>query len=395
MSKFILFFSSILPLLTSCASIGPHYIQADRGNYNNVIQNTENEQILRNIVHLRYTEPTTYLKISNITSSYSFGASLSGNIHLGQQLGTSQGVDSSSITNDGALSPSVSYSDSPTISYVPIDDAAFVSTMEQPVSFNHVALLYGSEPDYFELLTELVVSRIGHINNGFNPNTPFVTDQSEYYEYKKLISLINEMFNNRTARINLVKYHEEYGFMLHFTEEGNKLPNAALIKKMLDVPQKYRDIFLINNISMTVTQAADGAFHADDSLKTNQDNLVFIKMRSVSGILSYLSDAVQVPQSDLDSGVAMNYHVESNNNFAIDNILDGVMKILSSDVEPRDAFVKAYVHNHWFYIKNSDIESKYSFSMLIKLMTLSSGYGQPLGSQSAPIITVPVGGNVK
>src|SRR5476651_2328034 len=68
---------SICILLAGCSSIGPHQIKLDRHRYNDVIQETNNEQLLMNIVRLRYVESVTNLKLTNVTSSYTFNPNIS------------------------------------------------------------------------------------------------------------------------------------------------------------------------------------------------------------------------------------------------------------------------------------------------------------------------------
>ena len=78
---------SSLVLTTGCASIGPKQIDIDREAYNDIVRETDYEQILKNIVRLRYAEPTSYLKVTSVTASYQFTRSISATV-TGQSMGS-------------------------------------------------------------------------------------------------------------------------------------------------------------------------------------------------------------------------------------------------------------------------------------------------------------------
>ena len=93
--------------LAGCQStLGPQAIERTHPAYNEAIIASENEQMLQNIVRLRYRDVAFFLEIGSVTASLSLraNAGVDANVQLG-------GGDS--------LSPNtgVSYSDNPTISY--------------------------------------------------------------------------------------------------------------------------------------------------------------------------------------------------------------------------------------------------------------------------------------
>src|SRR5579862_6372482 len=110
------FIIAIYILLVGCASIGPHQIKLDRNRYNDVIQQTNNEQLLMNIVRLRYVEPVTNLKLTNVTSSYTFNPSIS-TAGTGFSFTTggmaAPGAAGSSNVKTFNIEPGVQYSDTP------------------------------------------------------------------------------------------------------------------------------------------------------------------------------------------------------------------------------------------------------------------------------------------
>ena len=56
--------------LSSCKSMGPKTIPYDGFNYNQRIADQENEQLLLNIVRLRYLEMPRFLSVASVINSY-------------------------------------------------------------------------------------------------------------------------------------------------------------------------------------------------------------------------------------------------------------------------------------------------------------------------------------
>src|SRR5215471_15730058 len=56
----------VCALLAGCASIGPEALQQNRLQYNEAVKTTSEEQLLLNIVRLRYTDTPSSLAVSSI-----------------------------------------------------------------------------------------------------------------------------------------------------------------------------------------------------------------------------------------------------------------------------------------------------------------------------------------
>lgn len=378
-------------LFVSCAAFGPQQIMTDLPAFSEVLINSNTEQILRNIVYLSYGQPVSYLKITSITTSYSMTTSASAN--AGWSEGdTAGGFPNTSLVQSFGVSPSISYSNSPTISYTPVDDAAFVNMIDQPLTFQHIALLYNGEISNLELLWRLIFSQIGDLENTPSAIDPDDKPNYDFGEYITLITAINQMIKKKSAAFSLINYKDQLGLMMHFKQDNIEFKDEFIIKKLLMIPSKYKDIFFINSVAKNVTLNQDGfTFTADESLYNNNNNLTFVKLRSISSIMRYLSHSVRVPDDDLQKGYSLYFKDSEGHPHHWSNNFDDLMTIYSSNYEPSDAFVKTFVNKHWFYIKMSDSNSKYTFSMLMKLITIALGYAQPLNTQSTPIITLPVG----
>ena len=116
-----------------CAVVGPQSITAGRGVYTEVINRTEDEQILNGLVRLRYDETFGMISVASVTASLRFRAQAATNIGIG---------DSDNYAgNLVPLSAGVAYEENPTISYVPLSGEDFMRQMLSPVSASEWILL--------------------------------------------------------------------------------------------------------------------------------------------------------------------------------------------------------------------------------------------------------------
>ena len=60
--------------LTGCSSLGPGAIQGSRSDYNLALRKTDDEQMLLNLVRLRYRDRPLLLEVSALNTQFSFRA---------------------------------------------------------------------------------------------------------------------------------------------------------------------------------------------------------------------------------------------------------------------------------------------------------------------------------
>ena len=109
-------------LLSGClTTFGPQAIERTHPAYNEAIIASINEQMLQNLVRMRYRDVTFFLEIGSVTTSLSLQASA--------------GVDAAlNFGTRDSLSPGVGlgYADNPTISYTPLQGRKPAQEPAQP-----------------------------------------------------------------------------------------------------------------------------------------------------------------------------------------------------------------------------------------------------------------------
>ena len=103
--------------------------------------------------------------------------------------------------------------------------------------------------------------------------------------------------------------------------------------------------------------------------------------------LFYVSQSVEVPQADIDAGRVTTTKYPDGRVFDWAEVTGNLMRIRYSTLPPRNAYMKIYYRGKWFYIDDSDLESKSTFSLLMQLFMLQAGDVK----YTAPLLTLPVG----
>lgn len=120
----------LLPLvvaaaLAGCSTIAGQVLHDSRDRFNETAQLTNAEQLLRNLVRLRYAESPYFLEISSVSTS----ATMAGTLALfGNTAPAVPGLDANLIVN-----PSLAYSQTPSFVFQPLTGEKFGRQLLRPV----------------------------------------------------------------------------------------------------------------------------------------------------------------------------------------------------------------------------------------------------------------------
>src|SRR5262249_58218453 len=123
-------------LLAGCASIGPQALQQNRLQYNEIVKTTSEEQLLLNIVRLRYTDPPSGLSVSTIAAQFERSQNLSI-----VPFFTAAGADSNRSYAAVLPQAGVAAADRPTFSLTPLDDQEFTRKLFTPLPLDGIVYL--------------------------------------------------------------------------------------------------------------------------------------------------------------------------------------------------------------------------------------------------------------
>ena len=143
-------------LLSACATrLGPRTIPAPRFDYNERIARSQNDQLLLNLVRLRYRDTPVFLDVGTAIAQYTLDARVGvfPRNHVDGTDGTELGVDLGGR-----------YSEQPTITYEPISGAEFTQRLLTPISPSTIILLSQSGWSVERLLM-CCVDRMNDVTN--------------------------------------------------------------------------------------------------------------------------------------------------------------------------------------------------------------------------------------
>ena len=72
--------------LSACQNLGPEAVRVGRSRYNEAIHQTDKQQLLQNIVRLRYKDFPYFFEVSTVVAAPAFEAFVDGSVTLGNIL---------------------------------------------------------------------------------------------------------------------------------------------------------------------------------------------------------------------------------------------------------------------------------------------------------------------
>ena len=147
--------------------------QIDKGrlHYNEAIQRTFQEEMLLNLVRLKYREIPEFLTVGGIAAQYSFDSSAAAGLTIPEGVLDILGVD-------GA----VSRSEKPTISYIPARGEEFQKGLLAPVDLQTLQLLARTGWSW-ERILRITVQYLNDVNNATSAGGPTPDRKPEFEEF--------------------------------------------------------------------------------------------------------------------------------------------------------------------------------------------------------------------
>lgn len=322
----------------------------DRFDYNSAIADSANDQMLLNLVRLRFGEVPTFLAVNSVLTQYIWNAEAGIAGAGGENLGLPAWTVGGSVN--------ARYIERPTVTYSPLNGQEFAAQLLNPVRADVVFSLVSSGWPPEELLS-MTIQRINDVHNvGFaNPRN---LARGQTREFDRVVKLIIELA--KRDAIELVRStppdKEESYLEFPATPDERSATLVMELKGMLGLDQ--------GRSRFRVTRKIVG--RAPDE--------VTIRMHSLLELMGLLSagvpdpaDAVAAPPPPQAAAPA------------------GPLVVHCERDRPADTLVAVQYHGDWYYVSRADDASKRAFGLLIYLFQMQASQNQGAG----PLLTVPVG----
>lgn len=362
-AKFLLI--STLALLSGCTSFGPWILSEERINYNAALQITNDEQLLLNLVRLRYRDSTAFVEVGSITAQSSFQSGIEG----GRQA-TSVGNAASFFGIIGSLS----YSTQPTLVYTPLQGEDFIRRLMSPLTLERLILLYHSGWGIKRLFS-LCVQEINEIENTTRTPPPRPERVAEIRKFARVVELLGDL--DAQDGIDLLEEPQSEGaaprYVLHITADVLETPEAKEFAELLGLQpgQAYYRL----------------AYPLAEPGKSPSRDTVYLAPRSVLGIMYFLSQRVDVPNQDRESGKVEGGVDPIAKSLGNEKPSGPQFAIKSQSARPDQPAVAVRYRDSWFYIDDADLRTKEMFSLLTQIFSLQAS----AIAVTPPVLTLPVG----
>ena len=351
----------LVATLAGCAVRGPQTVPRDAFDYSAAIGKSRSDQMLLNIVRLRYTQVPNFLTVNSVIAGYTY----QGNLGASVQAGIGR-------FNDDLIggSANVSYIERPTITYTPLQGEEFSRRLMRNIPLESLFSL-GQAGWPMDVLFRVAVERFGATKNmSFAPPEVVAQsgEQASYLiRYDHVVNIIMGLAEAGVVESTQTEHDGEERLTVMFSGSMSpELMEAATELKALLGLDPERD-----------------EFYVTDRIVGRADDEVLIQTRSMLAVLSFLSLGVEVPEADIDANRVMVTPAH------LMKVIEtrGPMRIRVQKERPEDPFAAVQYRNQWFFIDATDHLSKRTFGTIQLLFELLA----PSGSGTAPVLSLPAG----
>ncbi len=387
----------LLAALAGCHTAGPRAVRHARVDYNEAMTAAYNEQLLLNLVRLRYRDTPHFLEVSSLVTSHVLGASAAAAATLGGG------------GSDVGVSLGGSYEENPTVIYAPLTGQAFVTRMLTPIQIETLYLLMRSGWS-IERVLRCCVRQMNDLLNAPGADGPTPAYTPVYGEFVDAARALRELQVRHLLRLDAVQSggeaaagaeagaddRLEFFLVLEEGAPGEARSDVeARQQRLLDAlgvaPTAHGDARVVPLRAGIVRAAGE-----------KESDAVRLRPRSLMGVFYLLSQGVEVPPEHLRQGLVT---VTERGDAApaawsggcgprpwsegLDwphTVLADLFTVRTARRRPADAFVAVHHRGHWFYVPDCDLQSKTTFALLVQLFALQSG--DPKERASAVVLSL-------
>ena len=347
----------LLIAVGGCSGIGPSTVKGNRYDYNTALQRSNDQQLLLNLVRLKYRDTPYFLEVNSVTAQFKFRAN----------------ADASATLQDGVkgifgLGAGAALEENPTVSYAPLQGEQFIQRFLSHVPLESIYLLSHSGWS-IERILRICLSRMGTLKNAPNASGPTPETVPVFKDFNEAAKLIRNLQVMDALNIFPSTDGKNPGLTFEFDGNENTLPELRKLNALLGLSRES------DRFTLTMQPAPDS------------EQQIRIETRSLLGIMYYLSHAVETLEEDRGKGKVTLTRTAGGEFFNWAEVTGDVLQIRAQSNNPPQAAMAVFYRDTWFYIDDSDLASKSTFSMLSQIFSLQAGNAKDMG----PLLTLPIG----
>jgi hypothetical protein len=403
--------------LPGCA-FGPRVLEKTHGRYQESVRQVDEEQLLRNLVHIRYSELPLELDVASIAAQYELNGAAEARPFFIAPNPSNSNVIFKTFTS---ILPdlSISGANRPTMTLVPADTGETVRRFLTPIPTETLAFL--SESSWpVAVIMRLWVERLNGVPNAVTASGPARGVISDFERFLRLTEL--------------VQYEQDHELVSLRTEErevevGGPVPagsvtaasvvdaaKAGMEYRPRDDGQTWKLIRKEKKLMLRVNPPAIGSPELDEGIRLLNltpgrltydvvvapgnvpDPLLYphppsdqlrITPRSTAQVYFYLSNGVEVPDEHVACGIVRPTTDAEGKPLDSRELTRGLFEVhaCKGHKPPATAYLAIKNRGYWYYIDDRDQASKSTIALIRQLSRLDFANQKGAG----PLLTLPVG----
>jgi len=348
-------FSLLVWLMIGCSIAGPTSISRGRSDYTEVINRTDDEQLLMTIIRNRYGETFNTLAVTSVAAS----------VRIKTNAGINVGVGPSDnyLGNLVPFSGGFAYEENPTISYMPIEGEQYIRQLLSPIPLDLLLLLTRAAKRP-ALAFRMLVTRVNDLWNPVFLKSPSAKPDPRF---NRFVELMTDLMDSG---------------VLYFVKSSRKdIGFAVVIHDYAPThTEKVKEKLSLLDLSMPEDGKTDIILPISLAVGESEWGGISILTRSVSDVIEIMSASIDVPEDHAGSGLALRYPRKG---FGEEGI-----RIQHSRKRPKHASVAVKYRESWFYIAETDQTTKLMFHIIRTLWSVRITE-TAAKSQTMPVLTIP------
>lgn len=346
--------------LSGCTRMGPKTIAGARFDYNEAIIQSFDSQMLLNLVRLRYQDSILFLDLSSVVASY--------RLDLSAGVSPSGTVDPK--TYAWGASGGVGWGETPTISYQPLQGEDFAKRLLAPIDPSAILLLSRSGWGLERLLL-CTVQQMNELPNGTAIGGVAPVQVLHFEKFRRVATIMRTLQESGYIQLNTLA--EPLGTVavtagpIPMTEQARALAQEA-----------------IGLLQLSRTEG-QGPISVDAPTFPRSPAELVLSGRSFLGVMTFLAQHVDVPKEHVSQGLVRITKGADGKPFNWKQISNNLFRVRSGRWAPKQAYLKVKYRDHWFWIDDTDIESKGTYTLLAQLFSLQAATSRI----AAPVLTIP------
>ncbi len=397
-------------------SFGPKALERTHGRYYESVRLVNEEELLRNLIHLRYNEFPLSLNVSSIAAQYE----LNGSAEARPFFGTPNPAGSTFRIFPMMLPDfTVAGANRPTITLLPGNEAEIIREFLTPIPADTLVFL-SSTSWPASTIARLWIERLNGVPNAVTASGPQRGVISDFARFLRIAELLQIAQDSELAYIHAEERFQEAGAPLpvesvtaaaevEAAKNGMEYRTGEDGKSRVLVRRQRQLVLEVNPGAESSPVVAElvsllnlvpGLRRYDVLVAEVPDPLKYPRepsdklravTRSTAQVYFYLANGVEVPLEHFNCGLVQPQVDAEGRPIDGRELTRGLFEVhvCKGHKPPTSAYVTVKYRGYWYYIDDADQASKTTLALMIQLSRLD--FTRRQRTVSGPLLTLPVG----